>query len=161
MSRPITMFTGQWADIPLEELAKKMAEIGYDGLELALRSALRSTYGSERPSSGVWNGIQDGIQGRLASRDGFLGSRSKLRSMLMLQGVALVALLAVLGAGLDSEFRGRQASAVMELEAKVASADGPVIIDAEDALSGFRIMRSANEMTLMDYRLAPFVETTR
>lgn len=35
MSRPITMFTGQWADIPLEKLAKKMADIGYDGLELA------------------------------------------------------------------------------------------------------------------------------
>ena len=35
MTRPITMFTGQWADIPLEELAKKMAGIGYDGLELA------------------------------------------------------------------------------------------------------------------------------
>jgi sugar phosphate isomerase/epimerase len=29
------MFTGQWADLSLEELAIKMAEIGYDGLELA------------------------------------------------------------------------------------------------------------------------------
>jgi sugar phosphate isomerase/epimerase len=29
------MFTGQWADLSLEELAKKMSEIGYDGLELA------------------------------------------------------------------------------------------------------------------------------
>ena len=35
MARPVTMFTGQWADIPLEELAKTMADIGYDGLELA------------------------------------------------------------------------------------------------------------------------------
>ena len=35
MARPVTMFTGQWADIPLEELAKIMAGIGYDGLELA------------------------------------------------------------------------------------------------------------------------------
>lgn len=35
MARPVTMFTGQWADLPLEELAKMMAEIGYDGLELA------------------------------------------------------------------------------------------------------------------------------
>ncbi|MDH4201911.1 MAG: sugar phosphate isomerase/epimerase [Phycisphaerae bacterium] len=35
MARPVTMFTGQWADLSLEELAKKMAEIGYDGLELA------------------------------------------------------------------------------------------------------------------------------
>jgi sugar phosphate isomerase/epimerase len=29
------MFTGQWADLSLEELAKMMAEFGYDGLELA------------------------------------------------------------------------------------------------------------------------------
>ncbi len=35
MARPVTLFTGQWADLPLEELAKTMAEIGYDGLELA------------------------------------------------------------------------------------------------------------------------------
>lgn len=35
MARPVTMFTGQWADMPLEELAKLMSEIGYDGLELA------------------------------------------------------------------------------------------------------------------------------
>ncbi len=35
MARPVTMFTGQWADLTLEELAQKMAEMGYDGLELA------------------------------------------------------------------------------------------------------------------------------
>ena len=35
MSRPVTMFTGQWADMPLKELAKKAAAQGYDGLELA------------------------------------------------------------------------------------------------------------------------------
>ena len=35
MSRPVTLFTGQWADLPLEELAKKAASWGYDGLELA------------------------------------------------------------------------------------------------------------------------------
>jgi sugar phosphate isomerase/epimerase len=35
MGRPITLFTGQWADLPLAELAAKAAEWGYDGLELA------------------------------------------------------------------------------------------------------------------------------
>lgn len=35
MGRPITLFTGQWADLPLEELARMAAEWGYDGLELA------------------------------------------------------------------------------------------------------------------------------
>lgn len=35
MARPVTIFTGQWADLPLEELAEMMAGFGYDGLELA------------------------------------------------------------------------------------------------------------------------------
>ncbi len=35
MSRPVTLFTGQWADLPLETLADKAASWGFDGLELA------------------------------------------------------------------------------------------------------------------------------
>ncbi|HKN65355.1 MAG TPA: sugar phosphate isomerase/epimerase [Gemmatimonadaceae bacterium] len=35
MTRPVTLFTGQWADMPLETLAKKAKSWGYDGLELA------------------------------------------------------------------------------------------------------------------------------
>jgi sugar phosphate isomerase/epimerase len=35
MARPVTLFTGQWADMPLEVLAQKAAGWGYDGLELA------------------------------------------------------------------------------------------------------------------------------
>jgi sugar phosphate isomerase/epimerase len=35
MSRPITLFTGQWADLPLETLADKARSWGFDGLELA------------------------------------------------------------------------------------------------------------------------------
>ena len=35
MARPVTLFTGQWADLPLEELAARCAEWGFDGLELA------------------------------------------------------------------------------------------------------------------------------
>lgn len=35
MSRPVTIFTGQWADLPLSEVAKIMADFGYNGLELA------------------------------------------------------------------------------------------------------------------------------
>jgi len=35
MTRPITLFTGQWADLPFEELCKKAGEWGYDGLEIA------------------------------------------------------------------------------------------------------------------------------
>lgn len=35
MSRPVTLFTGQWADLPIEVMAEKAASFGYDGLELA------------------------------------------------------------------------------------------------------------------------------
>jgi sugar phosphate isomerase/epimerase len=35
MGRPVTLFTGQWADLPLEVLAAKARSFGYDGLELA------------------------------------------------------------------------------------------------------------------------------
>ena len=35
MSRPVTLFTGQWADLTLEDVAKKASAWGFDGLELA------------------------------------------------------------------------------------------------------------------------------
>lgn len=35
MSRPVTLFTGQWADLPLEAMCPKAKSFGYDGLELA------------------------------------------------------------------------------------------------------------------------------
>lgn len=35
MTRPVTLFTGQWADVPLAELAPLARKMGYDGLELA------------------------------------------------------------------------------------------------------------------------------
>ena len=35
MARPVCVFTGQWADLPLETLAPLAKEMGYDGLELA------------------------------------------------------------------------------------------------------------------------------
>ena len=35
MPRPVTLFTGQWADLPLATLAPMAKNFGYDGLELA------------------------------------------------------------------------------------------------------------------------------
>lgn len=34
MPRPVTLFTGQWADLPLEKLAPLAKRMGYDGVEL-------------------------------------------------------------------------------------------------------------------------------
>ncbi len=35
MARPVTLFTGQWADLTFEEMCRKAGEWGYDGLEIA------------------------------------------------------------------------------------------------------------------------------
>lgn len=35
MSRPVTLFTGQWADIALDDLLPMVRRMGYDGIELA------------------------------------------------------------------------------------------------------------------------------
>jgi sugar phosphate isomerase/epimerase len=35
VARPVTLFSGQWADLPLKQLAAKASEWGFDGLELA------------------------------------------------------------------------------------------------------------------------------
>lgn len=35
MARTVTLFTGQWADLPFEEICRKAKSFGYDGLELA------------------------------------------------------------------------------------------------------------------------------
>lgn len=35
MARPVTIFTGQWADLSFVDVCKLMAKLGYDGLELA------------------------------------------------------------------------------------------------------------------------------
>ncbi|RFA15951.1 AP endonuclease [Subtercola boreus] len=35
MTQPVTLFTGQWADLPFVDVARLAAEWGYDGLEIA------------------------------------------------------------------------------------------------------------------------------
>src|SRR5688500_8200020 len=35
MGRPVTLFTGQWADLKFDEICKKAKSFGYDGVELA------------------------------------------------------------------------------------------------------------------------------
>lgn len=66
MARPITLFTGQWADLPLEVLAKKALEWGYEGLELACwgdhmdvaRAAVDKSYCEQQLEILSKNGLQ-------------------------------------------------------------------------------------------------------
>ena len=61
MSRPVTLFTGQWADLPFEEVARLASGWGYDGLEIAC-------WGDHLD---VWKGAEDDdyIADRLAILD--------------------------------------------------------------------------------------------
>lgn len=66
MARPVTLFTGQWADLPLSDLAGVAKEMGYDGLELAcwgdhfeVGEALRSgSYAKDRRALLEKHGLQ-------------------------------------------------------------------------------------------------------
>lgn len=40
MARPITIISGQWADLHLEDALRTFSEMGYDGVELATQSGL-------------------------------------------------------------------------------------------------------------------------
>ena len=35
MARPVTLFTGQWADLDFNTICQKAKSFGYDGIELA------------------------------------------------------------------------------------------------------------------------------
>ena len=35
MTRPVTIFSGQWADLPFEKFCEKVSKFGYDGVEIA------------------------------------------------------------------------------------------------------------------------------
>ena len=56
MPRPVTLFTGQWADLPFEEVCRLASGWGYDGLEIAcwgdhldvVRAAEDESYVKER-----------------------------------------------------------------------------------------------------------------
>ena len=65
MARKVTIFTGQWADLPFETVCEKMAAIGYDGLEIATwgdhldieKAAKSKAYCDERKATLAKNGL--------------------------------------------------------------------------------------------------------
>lgn len=66
MARPITLFTGQWADLPFEEVARLASGWGYDGLEIACsgdhldakRGATDDAYIAEKQATLERHGLQ-------------------------------------------------------------------------------------------------------
>ena len=66
ITRPVTLFTGQWADLPFEEVCRLAGEWGYDGLEIACwgdhldadRGATDDAYIADRKAILEKNGLQ-------------------------------------------------------------------------------------------------------
>ena len=62
MSRDVTLFTGQWADLPLKKLLPLVAEMGYDGVELACwgdHFDVRKALSDDAYVKGLWELLQD------------------------------------------------------------------------------------------------------
>jgi len=66
MPRAVTLFTGQWADLPFEQVCEKAAGFGYDGLELAcwgdhfdVDQAAKSGSGGDKYCKGRWEVLAD------------------------------------------------------------------------------------------------------
>lgn len=60
MSRPITLFTGQWADLPMEEMCKVASEMGYEGLEIATWGQIDVRKAAE--DDGYVKGLKDNLE---------------------------------------------------------------------------------------------------
>ncbi|MCF7944682.1 MAG: sugar phosphate isomerase/epimerase [Spirochaetia bacterium] len=66
MARPVTIFSGQWADMKFEDLCETMGKFGYDGIEVACwgdhmdvsKAASDSAYVQERKRILEKNGLQ-------------------------------------------------------------------------------------------------------
>ena len=49
MARPVTLFTIQWGDLPLEEICRLAKQMGYEGLELAKDAHFDARKAAEDP----------------------------------------------------------------------------------------------------------------
>ena len=83
LPRPVTLFTGQWADLPLETLAKKAKEWGFDGLELACERMLSVLPTQLPPATVQAFGLQAPRlhQGLLLSGDRFVDTTAECRAL--------------------------------------------------------------------------------
>ena len=77
MSRPVTLFTGQWADLSIEDLCRKASKFGYQGLELAcwgdhfeVDKALKDSSLDAVGSDGSWRGGRGGRHVHHGARGG-------------------------------------------------------------------------------------------
>lgn len=132
------------------------------GLDRLVRRTLRESVGREEPSPEVWRGIVKSIEARgekkhQRTRKGPL----HLRSAALAQAVVLITLMVVFSFGLDRGFHVSQTARQPTPTASVIEDLSALGSGLDDMLSGLRLAGMAREMTVMDYRLAPFVDCPR
>src|SRR4029077_12702849 len=92
MGRPVTLFTGQWADLSLNELAPLAKKMGFDGLELACwgdhfdvyKAAESGDYCRER-----WRILTDAGLSAFAISNHLVGQAIAITSMRDIEGFSL------------------------------------------------------------------------
>ena len=92
MARPVTLFSGQWADLPFETVCAKAKQFGYDGVELPcwgdhfeVDKALKDKLLLELP--GILNWCIEGcLRWQRGSRQGGYSSASGLKTSFWQKG---------------------------------------------------------------------------
>jgi len=148
---------------PREKGALRTEELTSDAdLGRLLRRTLRGSIGREEPSPGVWQRALKEVEAeRAESGRACLKGPIHARSATLAQAAVLVAMLLVFGFGIDEGARFTSEvyqSTPTVRTTETGSGRGSGI---DDMLSGLRLTRSAKQFTIMDYRLAPFVECPR
>lgn len=133
-----------------------------DGLGRLIRWTLRESVGREEPSPRVWDKISRELEReRAESAAGQLKGPVRARSAVLAQTVVLVMMLLVFSFGVDETVRVSSEMYQPTPTVRTIEARSSVGTDLDDMLSGWRLNRSAKQLTFMDYRLAPFVECPR
>ena len=132
------------------------------GLDRLIRRTLRESIGREQPSPKVWCRIMEGIETQAGKKQRRTRTGPPhLRSAALAQAVVLATLLLAFSFGLGRNFETPQSTYRPTPTMSMLRDLSPFGTDLDDMLSGLRLARSARRLTVLDYRLAPFVECPR
>ena len=132
------------------------------GLDRVIRWTLRESVGREEPSPRVWDNISRELERERVERaGGQLKGPVRARSAALAQTVVLVTMLLVFSFGVDETVRVSSEVYQPTPTMRTIEPRSSVGTGLDDMLSGLRLNRSAKQLTVMDYRLAPFVECPR
>ena len=131
------------------------------GLVELIRWTLRESIGREQPSPKVWRGIVKDIRAQAGKKQRNRRGPLHLRSAALAQAVVLITFLLVFSFSLDTSYHVYQTAYRPTPTICMVEDLSPFASGLDDMLSGLRLARSARRLTVLDYRLAPFVECPR